>query len=457
VKRETRIEITIHVSCITFQKISIQTRKGSMTEVVIAGIGQTPVGEHWEVSLRELALLAIEAAVKDSGGLRPGALFVANMLSPLLSRQAHLGALVADFAGLTGIEAMTVESAGASGGAALRLGCLAVASGEVDVALVVGVEKFTDQIGSSTDAALATSGDSDYESVQGLTPTAQAALLMRRYLYEFNAPRQAFAGFPLVAHANGEGNPNAMYRKAIRPEAYQKAGMVSDPLNMFDIAPFADGAAAVVITRSELLPPGFPHPLVRIAGTSQVTDALALHDRPDPLAFHAARLSVERACRRARITPVQVDLFELYDAYSIYAALSLEAAGFAERGTGWQLAMDSAQGASAVPMNGTERVAAENGGLKNGGALSAGSKLAGLHPAQLSLHGSLPIATFGGLKARGNPGGATGIYQAVEASLQLRAQAGVNQVPEARRALIQCLGGPGSTAATHVLELAARD
>jgi acetyl-CoA C-acetyltransferase len=345
------------------------------------------------------------------------------MLSPMISRQAHLGALVADFAGLNGIEALTVEAAGASGGAALRLGYLAVASGEVDVALVAGVEKFTDQIGSSTDAALATAGDSDYEAVQGLTPTAQAALLMRRYLHEFDAPREAFAGFAMIAHANGEGNPNAMYRKAIRLEAYLRAGVVSDPLNMFDVAPTADGAAAVVLTRPELLPPGFPHPLVRIAGSSQITERLALHDRPDPLVFHAARLSIERACSRARITPVQVDLFELYDAYTIYTALTLEAAGFAERGRGWQLAVDSAAGSGDA------------------------------HPAPLSLHGSLPIATFGGLKARGNPGGATGVYQAVEAALQLRGQAGVNQVPGARRALIQCLGGPGASAAAHVLEI----
>lgn len=388
-----------------------------MTDVVIAGLGQTPVGEHWELSLRELALKAIEAAQEDAGGLQPQALFVANMLAPLLSRQAHLGALVADFAGLSGIEAFTVEAAGASGGAALRLGYLAVASGQVDSALVVGVEKFTDQIGSSTESALATAGDSDYEAVQGLTPNAQAALLMRRYLYEFGAPRPAFAGFPVVAHANGESNPNAMYRKAISHEAYARAGTVSDPLNLFDVAPMADGAAAVILARPELLPPGFPHRLVRIAGSSQVTEPLALHDRPDPLSFTAAARSVERACRQARITPLQVDLFELYDAYSIFTVLSLEAAGFAGRGQGWQLAANGEEG-----------------------------------PAPVSLQGSLPIATFGGLKARGNPGGATGVFQAVEAALQLRGQAGANQVPGARRALIQCLGGPGASAATHVLE-----
>jgi len=383
-----------------------------MVDVVIAGVGQTSVGEHWEFSLRELALDAIEAAQRDAGHLQPQVLFVGNMLAPLFSRQAHLGALIADFAGLGAIEAATLEAAGASGGAALHQGYLAVASGMADVALVVGIEKFTDQIGSQIEAALATSTDSDYEAAHGLTPAAQAALMMRRYLHEFGLPREACAGFALTAHANGATNPHAMFRKAISLEAYRKSGVVNDPLNMYDVAPAADGAAALILTRRDRLPPGFPHRLVRISGSSLVTDSLALHDRPEPLRFRAAGLSVERACRQARLTPLQIDLFELYDAYSIYAALSLEAAGFAEPGQGWKLAQDG----------------------------------------QINLQGSLPISTFGGLKARGNPGGATGVYQAVEAVLQLRGQAGPNQVPGAQRAMVQCLGGPAATAATHVLE-----
>lgn len=383
-----------------------------MTDVVIAGIGQTPVGEHWDLSLRELAYHAIEAAQLDARGLRPQAMFVGNMLAPIFSRQAHLGSLIADFAGYSGIEAFTVEAAGASGGAALRMGYLAVASGQADVVTIVGVEKVTDQIGSTFDAALTTAEDSDYEAVQGLTPTAQAALLMRRYLNEFQPPRQAFAGFPLIAHANGAMNPNAMFKKAIRVDTYEKAGIVSDPLNMFDVAPFADGAAAVILTRPELLPVGFPHRQVCIAGSAVVTDTLALHDRPDLLDFHAVRLSVQRACRQAGCKLDQIDLFELHDAYSIYAALSLEAAGFAPRGQGWQLAQSG----------------------------------------RLSLEGDLPIATAGGLKARGYPGGATGVYQAVEAVLQLRNQAGRNQIANADLALIQSLGGPASTAVTHVLQ-----
>lgn len=383
-----------------------------MTDVIIAGIGQTEAGEHWEIALRDLAYAAIKEALADSGGLKPQALFVGNMLAPNLSNQAHLGALLADHCGLRGIEAVTLEAAGASGGAALRQGYLAVKSGLVDVALVVGVEKFTDQVGDGVDAALATTSDSDFEAVQGLTASGQAALLMRRYIHEYGVPSDGFAGFALTAHANGAGNPRAMFRKAIRAEAYQQAEMVSDPLNLFDAAPNADGAAAVVLTRPDLLPPVYAHPLVKIAASAVSTDTLALHDRHDLLGFRAARESVELARHRAGVTLEEIDFFEYHDAYSIYAALSLEAAGFAPRGEGWKLA---AQGA-------------------------------------IARDGRIPCATMGGLKARGFLGGATGVYQAVEAALQLRGEAGACQVAGARLGLIQSLGGPASTAVTHILE-----
>jgi acetyl-CoA C-acetyltransferase len=383
-----------------------------MTEVVIAGIGQTEVGEHWDIGLRDLAFAVVQEAVKDSGGLKPQSLFVGNMLAPNLSNQAHLGVLIADYAGLLGIEAVTVEAAGASGGAALRQGYLAVASGMVDVALVVGVEKFTDKVGSGVDAALATTGDSDFEAVQGMTLAAQAALLMKRYMHEHQVPADGFAGFALTAHANGAGNPCAMFRKAIKPETYAKAEMVSEPLNMFDMAPNADGAAAVVLTRREFLPTHFSNPSVKIAGSAAASDTLALHDRKDMLYFDTAQISAGKALKQAGITLDDIALFEYHDVFSIYAALQLEAVGFAIKGRGWKLAADG----------------------------------------EIGLKGKIPCATMGGMKARGFAGGAAGVYQAVEAAIQLRGQAGSNQIPNARTALIQSLGGPASTAVSHILQ-----
>ena len=383
-----------------------------MTDVVIAGIGQTEVGEHWDIGLRDLAYAALKDAVNDSGGLKPQSLFVGNMLAPNLSNQAHLGVLLADFAGLLGIEAVTIEAAGASGGAALRQGYLAIASGMVDVALVVGVEKFTDKVGSGVDAALATTGDSDFEAVQGMTPAGQAALLMKRYMHEHEVPADGFAGFALTAHANGVSNPCAMFRKAIKPETYAKAEMVSDPINMFDMAPNADGAAAVILTRRELLPPGYPHPLVKITGSASASDTLALHDRKDMLYFNTSQVSAGKAMKQAGLVLDNIHLFEYHDVFSIYAALQLEAVGFAIKGNGWKLAAEG----------------------------------------EIGLKGRIPCGTMGGMKARGFAGGAAGVYQTVEAAIQLRGQAGANQIPNAKSALIQSLGGPASTAASHILQ-----
>ena len=383
-----------------------------MTEVIIAGIGQTSINEHWGKSLRQLGIEAMRAAIADAGGLPPQALFVGNMFAPNLSRQAHLGVLLADFAGLRGIEAVTVEAAGASGGAALRQAYLAVQSGLVDVAMALGVEKMTDVVGSENEATLATTADSDFESVQGLTPAGQAALLMRRYMHEYHVPADGLAGFALAAHAHGAGNPQAMFQKAIKPDLYAKAEMVSDPVNMFDIAPLADGAAALILTRRALLPREFAHPLVAIAGSAISTDMLALHDRHDLLHFESVQISTAKALRQAEISLEQVGFFEYHDSFSIFAALSLESAGFAPRGRGWKMAADGVIG----------------------------------------LGGKLPCATLGGLKARGNPGGAVGVVQAVEAARQLRGNAGANQLNGVRYGMIQSLGGPASTAVTHILK-----
>ena len=382
-----------------------------MTDVVIAGIGQTPVGEHWVRSLRNLAFDAIQAALKDSGGLKPQALFVGNMLAPNLSNQAHLGALIADCTNLTDIEAVTVEASGASGGAALRQGYLAIASGMVDVALVVGVEKFTDKIGAEVEEATATENDADFESIHGMTITAQAALLMKRYMHENDVPENGFAGFAINAHSNGVANKNAAFRKAIKAETYAKSEMVSDPLKVFDMAPHLDGAAALVLTRRELVPSSRQSQLVKIAGSAGSSDTLALHDRKDMLHFDTAQISANKAMKQAGIELNQINFFEYHDVFNIYAALQLEAVGFAIKGQGWKLA--------------------ENG--------------------EIGLRGKIPCATMGGMKARGFAGGASGVYQAIEAVTQLQGQAEANQIAGAKFGLIQSLGGPSSTAISHVL------
>ncbi len=361
--------------------------------------------------LRQLALGAISAALADAGVERVESLYVANALGGNLSGQNHLGTLIADYAGMHGAEAVRIEAADASGGMALRQAYLAVASGAVDMAMVLGVEKATDRTGSERDTSLATVLDADYEAAAGATPAAMAALLMRRYMLENGVDLAQFEGFSLNAHANGALNPNAMYRNKLKPGAFAKAPVVADPVNLFDSAPEGDGAAAVILTTTEHAVDLVARP-VRIRGSAAATDTLAIHNRPDMLFLRAVNWAAGRAYEMAGIAPGDMHLAELHDSFTVLSALQLEAAGFAKRGEGWKLA-------------------AEN---------------------QVIRSGRLPISTFGGLKARGNPLGATGIYQAVEIALQLRREAGDNQVENARLALALNLGGLGSTAVAHIFE-----
>ncbi len=385
-----------------------------MRDVCIVGTGQVPVGEHWERSIRHLAHDAISAAMADAQIESADALYVGNMSSGPLSQQENLAALIADFCGLQGLEAIKAEAACASGGAALRMGFMAIASGIHDVVLVAGVEKMMDAMGSDVTAVLGMAADAEYEAIQGVSFTALNALLMQRYMYEYDVPDDGLACFSVNAHERGVHNPFAMFQHEISPVEYAAARMISSPLTMLDSSPVCDGAAALVLTSVNMAPSlGGRHRSdpVRILGSSISTDTLAVHDRKDPMYLAAVAMSTRKALEQAGMERECLDFCELHDAFSILSALSLEAMGYAARGTGWRLA--------------------ETG--------------------RISLDGDVPISTQGGLKSRGHPIGATGIYQAVEAVNQLQGLGGRNQVPNASVGLIQNIGGSGASVISHIL------
>ena len=383
-----------------------------MRDVAIVGIGQTPVGELWEKSIRHLGHDAVVAAMQDAGIESADALYVGNMLSGELAGQEHLATLIADFVGLRGIEAAKIEAACASGAAALRVGTMAVASGMADVVIVAGVEKMTDTLPDETTAGLALAADQEYEVAEGATFLALNAMLMQRYMHDHGISHRAFAPFPVNAHNNARNNPNAMFPMAISIDKYENAAAVAPPINILDSAPICDGAAAVVLVPYDRAREyGANKRLVRIAASASATDTLAIHDRRDPLFLEAAFLSSHRAYAQAGVNREEIDLFELHDAFSIMSVLALEACGFAPRGRGVDLGESGA----------------------------------------ITLQGRLPITTMGGLKARGHPVGATGVYQVVEVVQQLRGDAGPNQLANARVGMTQNIGGSGATIVTHIM------
>jgi len=269
----------------------------------------------------------------------------------------------------------------------------------------------TDSPPEDVSAGLATAADQDYEASHGLSFVALSALLMQRYMYETGHERESFAPFAVTAHKNAATNPHAMFREPITREDFSRCPLVASPIGILDAAPVCDGAAAVLLCAKEALRSDqFP---VRIAAASCATDTIDLASRLDILTLQSASRSAQSAFKAAGLKPKDMDLFEAHDAFTIITALSLEACGFATRGG----ALDLAQKGCFAP------------------------------------GGCTPISTFGGLKARGHPVGASGAYQIVECAMQLRGQAGENQVPRARRALAQSIGGHGSVAVTHILEV----
>lgn len=382
-----------------------------MQKVAILGIGQTPIGEQWDKSLREIGGEAALAAMQDAGVETVGAVYVGNMLSPLVDGQNQLGALISDWVGLRHAESVKVEAACGSGAAALRAGLMAVASGELDSALVIGVEKMTDKAGHDVTAALATAADADYEVEQGVSFVGLNALIMQRYMHEFGWRHADFACFSINAHANAVDNPFARLHEKITVERFEKAPMVATPINLLDASPIGDGAAAVVIVPAERVVSIPRRPRVVIEASASSTDTIAVHCRRDPLFLAAAQESASRCYELAGVTPDEIDVFELHDAFSIMTALSLEACGFAERGQGVRLGLD--------------------------GAITPG--------------GRIPICTRGGLKARGHPVGATGMYQVVELVQQLRGECESTQVVGAKIGMAQNIGGSGATVVTHIL------
>lgn len=385
-----------------------------MREVAVAGIGQTKIEEQWGKSLRELAGEAALCALEDSEFNRVDAVYVGNMMSSSANHQQHLGPYIADWIGMRFAEALRIEAACSSGAAAFRAGVLAVASGDVESALVVGVEKMTDSPGDEITGALATAADADWEVDQGITFVALNALIMRRYMHEYGWEKKDFAPFSVNAHANGAHNPFARFQSPISEADYLKAGMIAEPINLMDASPMGDGAAAILLLPldSSFLKPGLKP--VKVVASAAATDTIAAHGRKEATWLKAAELSSKQAYSQAGLSPKDINVFEAHDAFSIMAALSLEACGFAEKGKAPRLALEG----------------------------------------EICPTGRIPISTRGGLKARGHPVGATGVYQLVEVIQQLRGDASGTQVENARIGMAQNIGGSGSNLITHILKTA---
>ena len=380
----------------------------------VASVGFTPVGDHWEKSILDLEVEAARGALRGLGKKRPDQIIVGNMFSAVGAGQEHLGAMLASALGMSGTPAYKVEAACSSGGVAFNVGYNLVRSGAIGSALVVGVEKMRDIEPEEVSRALAMAESADYTQFVGATFAALNGLLARYYMEKLNVTRDELSAIPVIDHSNAVTAAHAQFRKAITPEVVARSAMIADPLRLFDCAPVGDGAAAALIV-GDAAAGGSRGKMVEVLGGSVATNEFSIYEREDMLDFGATKEAFKGAMSMAGLSPKMLSLAEVHDAFSVVGALSLEAMGFSRRGEGSKDAKAGKYGRD----------------------------------------GELPINTFGGLKARGHPVGASGVYQVAEAYLQLSGQAGKNQVEGAERAVTQNIGGVDSTSAVHVFGRAA--
>lgn len=385
----------------------------TMRRVAVIGVGITEFGELWDSSFRKLGIGAGLSAVGDAkiSADQIDALYVGNMSAGRFIRQEHVGALIADYSGIARdhIPATRVEAAGASGGLALRQGFMAVASGLHDIVVVGGAEKMTDVSDIESSMIQSSAADQEWETELGVTFPGLHALIATRHMHEYGTTREQLADVAVKNHRHGALNPKAQFRKEINRDIVLRSPMVASPLRVFDCAPSSDGAAAVALCPLDMAKKYTETP-VEIVGSGQASDSLALHHRKDICTMHATKAAVERALKMAGLTQKDVDVAEVHDNFTISEILAIEDLGFFRKGEG-------------------------------GKAVEEG---------RTSMDGDVAVNTSGGLKARGDPIGATGVAQAVEIVNQLRGTADKRQVKDASVGLTQNVGGTGATVVVHL-------
>ena len=380
--------------------------------VGVLGVGITKFGERWDQGLRELLLDAQLKALKDSNIETKDidVLYTGNMCADALSGQLHIGAMATENLNINK-PSIRVEGACASGAVALRQGILAIEAGEAEIVLVNGVEKMTDVSTEQVTTALMGAGDEELEGFNGMTFPGLYALLAKAYMEKYpKLTRDILAEVSVKNHFHGARNDYAQFRKEITKETVINSTMIANPLTLFDCSPITDGAASIIIASEKKAKELGAN--VSIIGSGVGTDSLSLARRSTLTAIPAGKIAAEAAYKQAGIKVENINFAEVHDCFTIAELMAVEALGFAKEGEAYKL-------------------------YKN---------------KDTYFDGKTPINTSGGLKACGHPVGATGIKQAIEATMQLSGKATGRQVKDAEIGVTHNVGGSGASAAVHVFK-----
>ncbi len=378
-----------------------------MKDVAVLGVGMHRFGMWAEKSNADMAREAGMAALRDAGlGFRDvQAAYVGYIFAPVMSAVRTMKEF-----GLTGIPVQHVENASATGSAAFREACFAVASGRHDVVMVLGFDKMSEMIqrsGAGTDPAYLE---------DSILPAAFFALWATRRMHERGTKPEHLAAIAAKNFNNGALNPMSQRRpeQRVTVEKVLASRMVAWPLTTMMSCPIGDGAACAIVGRPEMarrLHPG--RPVVRVLASELQTERYERgHLFVGPV-VGPARMSVDTsraAYEQAGLGPEDIDLVQVHDAFAIEELEYYELLGLCR----------------------------------------TGEAEACIERGDFALEGRVAVSTDGGLIARGHPGGPTGLAQLWDTTLQLRGEAGKRQVKDARVGLCHMMGG-GSVCVIHIL------
>lgn len=364
-----------------------------MSEIYITGGAMTSFGRHTGVLAPELAQQAILKAMDDAGVAARDvqAIYCANVLGGMI-----LGQVIVRDLGFKGIPVYNVENACASGATGVHLARHAMLAGQYDTVLVFGIEQLT-ALGGGTIPLQRNDHKTELYAKAGMVLPAVYAMRGTRFIHERGAQPSDLATVAVKNRRHGALNEYAQQRSEVTLEEVLASRMIADPLTLLQCCPSqVDGAAAVVLSKRK--PTG--QKAVRVLA-STVVSGLREEARDDILDAEITARAAREAYAQAGLSPRDVNVVELHDAFTIAELLYYEALGLAPHG---------------------EAVAL-------------------LHSGATALGGRVPVNPSGGLLAKGHPLGATGVAQMVEIMWQLQGRAGARQVEGARVGLTQCTGG----------------
>ena len=393
-------------------------------KVAIVGVGLTKFKARWpDKTYYELAYDAAKMALEDAGiGRDRIDCCVYGIYNDFFARQYQPDAFVHDYIGMGLKPAVRVNTGGATGGSALRIGYSEVASGLYDVCLVLGVEKcgdcFNYEAGAATPEVLRAilyTADMTYDNPVGRTAASAFGISALDHFNKYGNPtEEQMAKVSIKNHFNATKNPNAQSPAILTLEQVMNSRKIVEPFKFYDNCLYTEGSAAVILA-SEKVARSITKKPAWITGIGASTDYALPGNRPNIYTFESSRIAAKKAYDMAGIKdPLnELDVAELHDAFTGTEIMAYEDCFFCKEGEGGKLVDDGTV----------------------------------MHD------GKLPVNLSGGLIGCGHAVGASGIMQTCEVALQVRGDAGQRQKKNARRGLVQSIGGTlGAWAVCAVLE-----